>query len=158
MELVHTVSSNMVSCTVWPIKTVLVEVHDQVDRAGNFHINVALAKHQLVAVVRHDIGISNSSSAVVSISSLVDIGPLHDWLQKVLPQRPFILACMCVSVHHVLLHELAISLVLTIDRFRRELRRDDVPISLVVCGWGVTRRATCACGRPRIWNLTAYIM
>ncbi len=80
MDLVHTVSSNMVSCTVWPLEYVLVEVHDQVDHAGDFHINVALAKHQQVAVVRHDIGISDSSSAVVSISSLVDVGPLHDWL------------------------------------------------------------------------------
>ncbi len=74
MDLIHTVFSNMVSCTVWPLENVLVEVHvhDQVD-AGDFLINVALAKHQQVAVVRHDIGISDSSSAVVSIYLLVDV-------------------------------------------------------------------------------------
>ncbi len=77
------------------LENVLLAVHDQVDHAGDF---VALAKHQQVAVVRHDIAISNCSSAAVSISPVVDVDPLHDWLRKLLPAAAlFILARLCVS-------------------------------------------------------------
>ncbi len=96
----------MEACTIRALKNVLVKVHDQVDRTRDFHIDVAFAEHQQMAVMRHNISTPGGSSAVVCVSPGVDVGFLYDRLRKLFSATTLIVqANRRVVVHHVVLHD-----------------------------------------------------
>ena len=78
-----------------------VQVHDEVDSTGDFHVEVALRQEQQVAVVWHDHSVFRVSS-VVNIALVVDVCSLHKWFWKVLSAGITVIqAGMSVAMDHV---------------------------------------------------------
>ena len=94
-----------IPCSVRPFEDVLVEVHDQVDSAGDLHVEVTLRQEQQVAIVWHDPLVFRRASSIVHIPTIINVRPFHEWLGKVLPAVPVLVqASMSMMVNHVPLY------------------------------------------------------
>ena len=119
--------TDIVPCPIRPLEDVLVEVHDEVDRAQYLHIDVAVTEQQQMLIVWHDVSVFCTSPTVVYVSSVVCVCSVHDGLQKLLSTSTLVVpARLHVMVYHVPKHEFSITLVICFRRHGRNLSADNV--------------------------------
>ena len=120
-NLVHYVT-DFVSCSIRPLEDVLVEVHDEVDGARYFHVDVAVTEQQHMSIVWHNVSVLCTSSTVVYVFSVICVCSVHNGLRKLLSTSTFVIpARLHVMVYHVPKHEFAITLVICFGRHGRNL-------------------------------------
>ena len=92
-------------CSVRPLEDVLVQVHDEVDSAGDLHVEVALRQEQQVAIVWHDVSVFFRASSIVDIAPVIDVSSFPEWLWKVLSAMTIVVqAGTSVVMDHVMQH------------------------------------------------------
>ena len=98
-----------IPCSVRSFEDVLVKVHDEVDSAGDDHIEVTLQQEQQMTVVWHDPLVFKRATSIVHILLVINVRPPHEWLQKVLLAVPILIqASRSVVVYHVLQYQLTV--------------------------------------------------
>ena len=88
-----------------PLKGPGYEANDEVDSAGDLHIEVALCQEQQVAIVWHDVSVFFRASSVVDIAPVIDVSSFPEWLWKVLSAMTIVVqAGTSVVMDHVMQH------------------------------------------------------
>ena len=115
--------------TVRHLEHVLVEVHDEVDSAGQLHIQMAVCQEEEMTVVRNNQLIILSTTAILDVAPVVDVRLWCERLWVILAAHgiwwcALLLASCCMVVGHVMHDQLAVVVLIRICCSWWELSRD----------------------------------